>query len=239
MAIAKGRSCSMGELDILKDALENMINSTELKFRDIIDSLKACIFDLEHDTSTDVKDRNSVSISFYSELEKFEYQRNISRNKLVICIYSICEATLASICEIHKIKLVKEPNSNNMLKLCPYSDDGKCKVKRRKREEYYLTDYLYTIDPNYKMDWGEANIVSTAIKNLRNYLTHSKADVKRARKIISELSSYGFNHISQSEGKIMIQEIEDVYCILNVCCKMLVGAEQKAKEKLKSSNKNI
>ena len=237
MAIAKGRSCIMVELDILKETLENMINSTESEFRDIIDSLKAELFDIEHNKSIKREVRNSLSSPFYEELDIYTSQRFISRNKLVICIYSICEATLASICKDYNYKIVKESSHNIKSMSCPNLNGRECNVKRIKRTNYYLKDYLYSLNPAYSIDWNEAHIVSTAIKDLRNYLIHSKADVKQAEEIIDRLSKCGFNCISQEDGKIIIQDVRDIQYILNICYKMLVTAEQIAKLNLISGNK--
>lgn len=237
MAIAKGRSCVMAELDILKETLESMINSTESKFRDIIDSLKAELFDIEHNKAIEPEVRNSLSYPFYNELDIYISQRFISRNKLVICIYSICEATLASICKDYDYKIVKESSHAIKSMSCANLNGRECNVKRIKRTNYYLKDYLYSLNPAYLTDWNEANIVSTVVKDLRNYLTHSKADEKRAVRIIKSLSKCGFNCISQEDGKIIIQDIADIQQILNMCYEMLVTAEQIAKSK--SINVNI
>lgn len=231
MTIAKGRSCILAELDILKETLENMINTIESQFRDYIDCHKAHIFDFEHDTSIEPEERANLTDPHYDELRNYSTQRNISRNKLVICIYSICEATLASICKDYNLKLVKEPNPNLKPKRCPHLNGRECDVKNNNHTNYYLNDYLYTINHNYSTDWEDAHIVSTSIKNLRNYLTHSKADVKRAAKIIQELSNNQFNHISQINGEIIIRSAEDIKQILNQCYGMLVHAEQEAKLK--------
>ena len=228
MTVAKGRSCIMVELDILNETLENMVNSTESKFRDIIDSLKARLFDIEHDITIAPEECNSLSYPYIDELEKYQTQRIISRNKLVICIYSICEATLASICKDYKYKIVKAPNQEIRPKLCPNLDGRECNVKRRKSTNYYLSDYLYTLNHNYIENWSNAYTVSTIIKDLRNYLTHSKADVKQAAKIIEKLSIGGFGHISQTDGKIIIENVEDVKKILKLCYDMLVEAERLA-----------
>ena len=223
----------MTELDILRDTLETMIDSTESKFRDIIDSLKAKLFDIEHDGTMAPEERNSLSYSYYIELEKYLSQREISRNKLVICIYSICEATLANICKDFKYQLVKAPSQSRKSRQCPNLNGRECNVERNKNTNYYISDYLYTLNPNYATDWVDAYVVSTVIKDLRNYLTHSNADVKRATKIIEGLSnSHQFNHISQVDGVILIHSVEDIKQILKLCYEMLVNAEQIAKSKL-------
>lgn len=231
MAIAKGQSCVMAELDILKDTLESMINSTESKFRDIIDSLKDELFDIEHDKKIGPGERNSLLCTYYSELDKYITQRFLSRNKLVICIYSICESTLASICKDYNFKIEKEVGHNSKLISCPNMNGRECNIKRKKNTIYYLNDYLYTLNPRYSVDWKDAYIVSTDIKDLRNYLTHSKTDVTRAAKIIQGLSNNRFEHISQVEGNILIQKVEDIHKILKLCYEMLISAEKIAKSK--------
>ena len=113
MAFAKGKSCAVIELDILREALVNMINSVETRFQNILDSLKARIFDIEHDRSIPNEEKECQINPFYDEVENYTSQLYHARNKLVICIYSICEATLASICTDYKIAVVHETKGNN------------------------------------------------------------------------------------------------------------------------------
>lgn len=233
MAIAKGRSCAMVELDSLKETLENMVDFTETRFNDTINSLKANIFDIEHDDSIDNEERNSALEPYFSELENYQFQRYSSRNNYIICIYSICESVLASICADNNIKLLKETNSKREPKQCSNTNGRKNKAN----VNYYMNDYLYSLNPKYRDEWTDAFVVSTAVKKLRNYLTHGKTDRKKASIIAGELSQHGLNTISQVNGEIKIQNIESLHSILKLCCKMLVVAEQKAKEKSIKENK--
>lgn len=229
MAIAKGQSNVVTDINILQETLENIISSTESKYQAIIDSLKARIYDIEHNPSTDNEEIKNLSGPVYYELEDYVAQRDISRNKLVICIYSICEATLSNICEVFEISVIKEPRNDKSPKLCPVLNDRECSVRSKKQSTVYLGDYLYTLNPNYKSDWIEAKIVSSAIRNLRNYLTHSSDRKTRADKIVKELSTNGITSMSQIDGRIIIQDIQGVRQILHICYEMLIKAEQIAK----------
>ena len=221
----------MTELDILKETLENMIYSTESRFREIIDSLKANIFDIENDKTLSTEERYNVTSSYYDELEKYESQRYLSRNKLVICIYSICEIILAGICVDNSHKPVKMSGSIIKPLLCPNLGGRVCNVKRSRKPNYHLKDYLYTLDPEFITDWNDARIVSTAIRNLRNYLSHRRANAKYADKLIKSLSECGIKYITQINGNIIIDNIESIWNILEIIFEMLKKAEEKAEAK--------
>ena len=227
MTISKGQSCVMVELDILKDSLENMINSCEARFRETINNLKSEIFDLEH--KTDIPEElKTLTNQYYIELENYTTQRYYSRNKLVIAIYSICEAILESICADYKLNVVKESEPRS--KKCPHIDCKECDIKTRKKPNFYLNDYLYTINPKYKTECTDACIVSTSIRELRNYLTHSKENAKRASMVVEKLSQDGFSDIIQRNGKVIIDKIDTIQKILMYCYNMLVEAEHRAKD---------
>lgn len=209
-----------------------MIASTEKRFRDIIDSLKAELFDIERNQNIEQEERVSLASSIYSELERTISQRYTVRRNLLICIYSICETTLASIC----FDFNKKPNKCKMSKRNPQSGNIAQNVKEQK-EKYYLGDYLYSINCNYSKEWPDAHIVNSAIRNLRNYLTHSRPDTIKADKIIESLSANHLGDISQQDGKILFNSTESIHIILNLCYGMLIKAEQAAKEK--SAKENI
>lgn len=211
MAFAKGRSCVVAELDILREALENMINSIENRFQNNLDFLKARIFDIEHDQSIPYEEKDSQLRSLYDEIEKHTCQLHHSRNKLVICIYSICEATLASICADYKINVKHEDQHN-------------------KKKDFYLTDYLFSIDNDYLEKLADAHIVSLPLRELRNHLTHSSS-TKNIFKHIADLNNNGFNDITLFGDQVIIRSKDFLTSILNCCYNLLNDAETIAKQK--------
>lgn len=238
MTIAQGRSCARAELDILRNALENMIDSTESHFREIIDGISTHILAIERNTDLHHEEQRSLVITYEDELDVYYSQRHCARNKLVICIYSICEALLESICVDNHYTIVKEHKTTKE-KVIKESNrhSGPIGIKSKQRPHFYLNDYLYTLNPNYKSEWNDALIVSTAIRTLRNYLTHSNAKTVKSKKIITNLEDYGINDIRQEYGNIVIDNISAVYQILNHCCNMLITADAFAINHSKKSSK--
>ena len=218
MAFAKGRSCAIAELDILKETLENMINSIESRFQKNLDQFKARIFDLEHDQSLSGEEKECEIRPFYDEIENYTCQLYHSRNKLVICIYSICEATLAGICADYKIKVIHE------------------KKKDEKKNSYYLTDYLYSFDKEYMQKFADAYIVSGPLRELRNHLTHS-ASTKDISKHITDLNNHGFN-IKLFAGQVKIESKDSLMAILKCCYNLIIDAEKTASENYSNNRKS-
>ncbi|MBD5271518.1 MAG: hypothetical protein HDS40_04610 [Bacteroides sp.] len=211
MAFAKGRSSVVVELDILRDTLENMINSIEEKFQNKLDLFKARIFDLEHNQYLPFEEKDCQIQPFYNEIEEYTCQLYRSRNKLVICIYSICEATLANICANYRIELKHE------------------KKKDERKKDYYLTDYLFSIDKDYKKMFADAYIVSFPLRELRNHLTHS-ASAKDISKYITDLNKRGFKDIRLFDGQVIIESKDFLISILNCCYNLMIDAENTALE---------
>lgn len=212
MAFAKGRTCMMAEVDSLKETIEKMIRFTEDKFEASTVSLKAGIFDLEHDSSLSAEEIRTSAQVYYDELDNISRQKIQSRNKLVICIYSICEAILANICDYYKIPIEHEKAT-------------------RSKSDYYLTDYLFSIGVDYKTPGSDSYIVYHAIREFRNKLTHSGLKSKDPKKIFDGLVKTGINHITLRAGEIEIEHAECLHQILNICCGMLKTADEIAQRK--------
>lgn len=225
MTIAQGRNNVITELDILKETLENMVQTIESQYRDIVDSIKANIFDIEHDVTLSAEEQTSLSLHYYRELNEFTTQQLRARNNLFICIYSICEVNLATICETYKITVIKN-----------FSSRKSNQQHNKKRTYYYLKDYLCAIDPSYLNNINYASIVCGPLKELRDYLIHSKPDVITATKITHQMHEYGFSSITHNYGQIIINNESVIHQILEYCVRMLISAEQIAKSKSQSNN---
>lgn len=213
MAIAQGRSNIRAEIDIVEQSLRNMISSIEANFNETIVSLKARIFDIERETE-DIEEAQDRCTTYLNELEDYEVQRFHARNKIVIIIYSICEASLAEICAQYQIQLKFSPQN---------------KAKR----DYYLSDYLFSIGIDYssKDACNSSYIVTNVIRLLRNYLTHCSIDQKKATDIVSLMKDVGLLGIRNRLGNIYIESKDILLKILDICKKMLLKGEAEAKQK--------
>lgn len=187
-----------------------MIDSIESNFRRVIDSLKAQIFDIEYGKDS-AEEKRYMRRPYFDELDEYEIQRCHARNKLVICIYSICEASLAEICTHYKVPLKFSPQNTS-------------------KKDYYLSDYLFSIGTDYttKDNTNSSYVVYHAIRELRNNLTH---DAKRVSEAVSAMKSVGFSGIENHCGTIQIKSAELLYEILVRCSDMLLTCEHIAKQR--------
>lgn len=209
MTVATGRSNVRAEIDLMGESLKLMIKSIESHFREILDSLKAQIFDVEHGNDTE-EEKSDICKPYFDALEEYEIQRFHARNKLVISIYSICEASLAGICNHYRVPLKRSP--------------------KNKMSQFYLTDYLYSIGVNYTdNNINSPNVVCEAIRPLRNYLTHCQENNEAASKIVKMLKSKGFTNVEHNNGSIEIESEAFLNEILSQCNEMLLISEETAK----------
>lgn len=211
----------MAETDLLELSLKNMIGSVESYFDQEINSLKAQIFDIEHDKSLS-EERYSLCKPYYDQLEESETQRFHARNKLVTCIYSICEASLAGICKQYKIPLKFSPQN-------------------RSKKDHYFTDYLFSIGVDYTnaVNSNSSYVVYNAIKELRNTLTHCGEDNQKASKAVKLMKKVGFAGIENYNGVIRIETKNVLEEILNHCKKMLIDSENTAINLSKQLTKSL
>lgn len=210
MAIASGRSSIRTEIDAFIETLENMIESTEVGFRVKSESLKAKIFDIEHDFTLNSEEKSDLSKPYLEELDICISQHYQARNKLILCIYSICETMLSSICDDFSVAVKYYKSSY-------------------KKRPFYLSDYLHSIGVDFHTSETSAYIIYSSIRNLRNYLTHSKPKVDVATGIVNSLDSCGINGITQDCGRMIINNAETLNCILEHCKNMLIEAEECAR----------
>ena len=188
-----------------------MIYSVESHYREVIDSLKAQIFDIEHGENS-VEKESSIYNQYYDELEELEIQRFHARNKLIISIYSICEASLAGICTHYHVPLVHSSQNS------PTKD-------------FYLKDYLFSLGVDYTAKNKEISpyVVYHAIRPLRNYLTHSQGNNNLASEVINKMKSVGFDNIVNYSGVIQIESEKLIIKIMSYCNDMLVLSENLAR----------
>lgn len=210
MAIAKGRSTIRAEIDLMEQSLKQMIDSVESHFADCIGSLRARIDDVECGSET-TEEKRSICESYLSKMSECEDQRFHVRNKLVIVLYSICEASLAGICFYYHIPLKHSPQNQS-------------------KRHYYLSDYLFSLGIDYihQDNSNSAYVVNFAIRELRNCLTHCGQDNEKVSNAVGSMKNAGFIGIENDNGVILIQTVEVLYKMLNCCKDMLIVSENKA-----------
>lgn len=219
MCIAKGRSNILAEIDSFNDALENMIESIELHFCERTNYVENQIFEIGKENVL-AEERHALCKPYFDLLEEYQTQLFQARNKLVICIYSICESSLASICKHYDLRLQFSPQN--------YS-----------KREYYLSDYLYSIGIPYAVrdKMNAAFIVFEAIRPLRNYLVHAKPDKIEASRLISKLNDVGIADIEHDNENICIKTKQVLHQMLSTCYEMLRMSDLSASNVYKQKQK--
>ena len=190
-----------------------MVNSVESHFSEMVDSLETRIFDIEHGEESS-EEKSDLCKPYFDELADLETQRFHARNKLVISIYSICEASLAGICSHYHVPLKYSPQNKS-------------------KKDFYLTDYLFSTGIDYTTENKAYSpyVVYKAIRPLRNYLTHSQEDNKRASEVVNCIKSIGLENIENQNGAIQIGSKNALNEILAICYNMLLVSEDSAKTK--------
>lgn len=195
----------------MEQSLKLMISSVESHFREVMDSIKARIYDIEHGDDS-AEEKVDICKPYFDELAEYDIQRFHARNKLIISIYSICEASLAGICSHYHVPLKYSPQNKS-------------------KQNFYLTDYLFSIGVNYTMKNKVSSpyVVCVAIKPLRNYLAHSQENDKRASEVVNYMKSVGFENIENHNGRIQIESENLINEVLAYCNEMLLISENSAK----------
>jgi hypothetical protein len=224
MAIARGRSTVRSELDLMGQALENMICFNESKFNEEIASIKVQLDDInQKDIPEDERQNLSRMYDYLNDLEK---QLFFSRGKLIVAIYSICEATLAEVCKNYHIRLRHKPMPKRQ----------ECNSKSdyiQKNRDYYLFDYLYSIDS--KACSKDACIVSSVIREIRNYFTHSSFNREKLDKIERLLNKHRITGVERQNDTLCVTSVEGLKEILQHCNSMLIEYEELARNQLKNN----
>lgn len=208
MPIASGRSTIRAEIDLMEQSLKLMIDSVESYYQRIIDSINTQI---ERINQSDVssKEKEDISKPYFNELEENESQRYHARNKLFIIIYSICETSLAGICKHYNIPLKRSPQNHS-------------------RGDYCLSDFLFSIGADYTTNdiANPSYVVYSAIRLLRNHLTHCGSNKSLASRAVKSMVDMGFIDIINNNGDIHIGNVDMLYNTLNRCNEMLLISEQ-------------
>lgn len=194
----------------MEQSLKQMIDSVESHFADCISSLRARIDDVECGSET-AEEKRSICESYLSKMSECEDQRFHVRNKLVIVLYSMCEASLAGICSYYHIPLKHSPQNQS-------------------KRHYYLSDYLFSTGVEYtRQDNSNSSyVVNSAIRVLRNYLTHCGQDNDKASNAVNSMKRVGYIGVENDNDVIIIQTAEVLYKMLNCCKDMLIVSENKA-----------
>lgn len=207
---SKGRSNARTEIDSIVETIESMINAVEAGFNETINSLKVKMYDILRD-EIPAEEKADLLKPYEEGLKDNISQLNQARNKLVISIYSICEASLAGICQQYNIE-----------------------IKKKRGKNYYLKDYVSSLGINL----AELNkdrsiyIVLEPIRNLRNYLTHSNPKRIKAKTIVKNLNKCGIADIVVQDEIIVITNSDVLRMILRYCDDMLHECELIAQQNI-------
>lgn len=212
MTIAKGRTSCEAERDTIVQGFHELLtvlryakNQTEIQ-------AKAALYDIASNKSLSDEERCSQMRPFNDSLSDQEESDIRIRRAILIGLFSFWELSLKDLCKYYKI---------------PISKTKKNKNKSKKESNLSENDYLNAIFRGNRPE--NIGLISSQIKELRNYMTHGSADKDRQATIDGLISAYPDFCISKISGDYYITAYDGLDKILKIIENGLVIAETTAK----------
>lgn len=171
MTIAKGRTNCEAERDTMVQGFHELLkvlkhakNQTEIL-------AKAALYDIANDKSLSDEERWSQMRPFNEMLSEQEESDIRIRRTVLIGLFSFWELSLKDLCEYYKINVTK-------------AKKNKKENKSKRESNLSENDYLNAIFRDNRPEI--IGLISSQIKELRNYMTHGSADQDR-QEIIDNL----------------------------------------------------
>lgn len=136
------------------------------------------------------------------------------RRTILIGLFSFWELSLKDLCEYYKINVTKVKNV-------------KKENKSKKEPNLNVNDYLHAIFHNNRPE--NADLISSQIKELRNYMTHGSAGEKRKEIIDNLMTAHPDFCISKICGSYFISSYDGLDKMLTIINNGLIDTEATAK----------
>lgn len=171
MTIAKGRTDCEAERDTIGQGFHELLKVLKLAKKQVEVQAKAELYDIINDKSLSDEERQDQMRSFEDMLAEQEESDIRIRRTVLIGLFAFWELSLKDLCEYYKIKISKaEKNKKN----------DKSKTEARLNEYDYINAIFQDNRPE------NIDLISSQVKELRNYMTHGSAGEGR-QKIIDTL----------------------------------------------------
>ena len=217
MTIAKGCTNCEAERDTIAQGFHEMLKVLKQAKGQTEVQAKAALYDIINDKSLSDDERWTQMRPFndlFSEQEESDIR---IRRTILIGLFSFWELSLKYICAYYKldvagmkgIKLKKESQLKNDRILFSEND--------------YLKAIFHSERPNI------VDVISSKIKELRNYMTHGSADKNRQAVIDSIISEYPDFFVKKTHDGYYITSYDGLDNILKIINDGLIIAETTAK----------
>lgn len=198
--------------ELLK-VLKHAKNQTEIQ-------TKAALYDIANDKSLSDEERESQMRPFNEMLSEQEESDIRIRRTILIGLFSFWELSLKDLCEYYKINVTKARNVKKESK-------DQAENNPKKGPNLSENDYLNAIFTNTRPE--NIGLISSQIKELRNYMTHGSAGEGRQEIIDTLMAARPDFGISKVCGGYSINSYDGLDKILQIINDGLVDAETTAK----------
>lgn len=217
MSIAKGRTNCEAERDAIVQGFNDLLRVLKQAKHQKEIGIKSELYDIISDHSISEEEKDTQKKPFYDLLSESEDTNTRIRRTILIGLFSFWELSLKGICDYYKIDVETAKLNNSQ----------KEKHPKNKTPRISENDYLNAI---FKAERPkEVSVISSTIKELRNYMTHGSADDDRKAVIDSLISSHPEFCISKTQDGYVIDSYDGLDHILNIIIEGLCRVEATAK----------
>lgn len=217
MTIAKGRTDCESEREIIVQGFNDLLRVLKDAKKQTEEHAKAALYDIINDNTLSDEERWTQMKPFNDLLSEQEETDIRIRRTLLIGLFSFWELSLKEVCEYYKLDIAKVKGEKQ-----------KKKKESQKGEPHYTeNDYLKAIFHTERPE--KIDVISSKIKQLRNYMTHGSAGEKR-RNIIDNLMALHPEYcIARNCGGYHISSYDGLDSILRNICDGLRIVEKDAR----------
>lgn len=214
MTIAKGRTDCEAERDTIVQGFQELLKVLKRAKKQVEVQAKAELYDIINDKSLSDEERQNQMRSFEDMLAEQEESDIRIRRTVLIGLFSFWELSLKDLCEYYKIKISKaEKNKKN----------NKSKTESRLNEYDYINAIFQDNRPEY------IDLISSQVKELRNYMTHGNAGEGRQKNIDTLMTEHPEFCISKMCGDYFISSYDGLDKMLKIINDGLRDTESTAK----------
>lgn len=215
MAFAKGRTNCEAERDTIVQGFQELLNELKHAKNQIEVQAKASLYDVVNDQSLSNDERWSQMRPFEELLSEQEEKDIRIRRTILIGLFSFWELSLKDLCKYYKIKVTKtKSNKKENISQHVY--------------KFSENDYLNAVFRDYRPK--NIALISSQIKELRNYMTHGCAGEDRQVIIDNFIVTNPDFCVSEISGDYYITSYDGLDKMLKIINDGLIEAETTAKK---------
>lgn len=224
MAFAKGRTNCEAERDTIVRGFTDLLKVLKQAKKQKETRIKAELYDIINDTTLSDEERQTQMNPFHGLMREQEETDLRIRRTILIGLFSFWELSIKDICDYYKLNIATVKCDKPKIK------NNKPKENNRYSENDYLNAIFHSDRPE------KVGLISSAIKQLRNYMTHGTANYDRMTIINNLMVTHPEFCISKIQNDYFITSYEGLENILNTIQDGLLYVETSAKTSQKHTN---